>query len=195
MPEGSPTDPTPTTETEEVTAEATEAEEVATESRSPEEIEAIWKNRVSQKDKAHAAEAKALREERDAALAAANAKVKAEAVDASEADQWKARAEAAEKAAADERQARIIDVRSAKYPAAAEALGADVIAAMDEGKLAAANARLSSDEPPAPSPMDPNAAPKRNPAPPKSAGDKSVADLESDLRKFSPEFSERIANG
>jgi hypothetical protein len=71
VPEGSPTDPPAET----VTEETTTTEEVVTEARSPEEIEAIWKNRVSQKDIAHAAEAKALREQ----LAAAEARVSAKA--------------------------------------------------------------------------------------------------------------------
>jgi hypothetical protein len=164
-------------------------------------VEAIWKNRVSQKDKAHAAEARALRDEAAANKARAD-RLEAEQRtrtqgDLSEADRWKAQAEAANAALEQERQQRIAEVRVTKYPAAAEALDEAIILSMDEGKLAALNARLTSDgEPPAPSgPIDPNSAPKRPATPPSSPGDKSVEELQGDLKKYGPSYADRVVNG
>jgi hypothetical protein len=194
VPEGSPPDPAPVTEALEASPDPNETE-TPSEARSPEEIEAIWKNRVSKKDAAHDAEVKALRENLAAAEKRATAKAAAEAADASEADQWKARAEAAEAQVQQERQDHIREVRSTKYPHAAEALDPDVIAAMDEGKLASLNSRLSGEEEePSGGPIDPNAAPKRPPTPPTAPKEKSVAELEGDLRKFAPEFIADMAN-
>jgi hypothetical protein len=164
----------------------------ATETRSPEEIEAIWKNRVSQKDRAHAAEAKALRERAEAAEAKAARTAEAEAEGSSDADQWKAKYEASQKAVEQERTERLIEVREAKYPMAAEALEPEVLAKMDEGKLAALNARLDDGEPAPSGRIDPNAAPRRTPSPPTSPRDKSVAELEADLKRYGPGYVNQI---
>ena len=198
MPEGSPPDPVEGSATPEGSSE--EGQEPTTDEaqeRTPEEIEAIWKNRVSQKDKAHNAEAQALRNQNET-LKQRLERMEAEQRqknegDLSEADQWKAKAEDAERRAQQADQQRVIDVRLAKYPAAAEALDEAVLGSMDEGKLAALNTRLAGEGSPPSGPIDPNSAPKRNPAPPKSAADKSVAELESDLERYGPAFAARIS--
>jgi len=191
VPEGSPPDLVEGSEPVESSEEQNSISDESQE-RTPEEIEAIWKNRVSQKDKAHAAESTALRSERDE-LNRRLQRMEAEAQartqgELSEADAWKAKAEDAERRLQQTEQQRVIDVRLAKYPAAAEALDESVLGAMDEGKLAALNTRLAGEGSPSSGPIDPNSAPKRNPAPPKSPNDKTVAELEADLERYGPAY-------
>lgn len=195
MQEGSPPDPASASEAPAVTepTEPTEAEvsEVtATEPRTPEEIEAIWKNRVAGKDRAHAAETATLRQqleqERRQREALENQRSAEQAGQLSEAEQWKQKAEAAEARAAEIEKQRILDVRTAKYGAAAEALDETVLVAMDEAKLAALNARLSGEEaPPAPV-IDPNQ--PRRPTASAPSREKGIEELEADLKKYEPEF-------
>lgn len=171
-------------------------EEATSQERTPDEIEAIWRNRIAGKDRAHAAETSTLRqqlEEANRRAAAAEArKAQEAAAEMSEAEQWKARAEEAERRAAEIERQRVLDVRTAKYGAAAEALDADVLAAMDEAKLAALNARLTGDEAPAPPLIDPNSPRRQSASPAPSPREKSVEELEADLRKFEPEFEGRL---
>ncbi len=196
MQEGSPPDPAA------VSAEGepapTPAEEpsdselegaVSTE-RTPEQIEAIWRNRVAGKDRAHAAEAATLRQQIADYEARLAQRTQQENAEMSEAEREKARADAAEQQLAAERQARVLDVRKVKYAAAAEHLDEPTLAAMDEAKLASLNARLTDDGEGTPPPpvMDPSSAPRRSAAPPTSAKEKSVEELEADLRKYEPEF-------
>ena len=57
MQEGSPPDPAAESAAPEVTTRRSpRPEEVTEEERTPEQVEAIWKNRVAGKDSAHAAE-------------------------------------------------------------------------------------------------------------------------------------------
>lgn len=194
MAEGSPTSAPP--EALEATPPEGETPTDEQPEQTVEEVEAIWKNRVSQKDRAHDAEVKALRARAEAAEARAARKAEADAEGSSEAEVWKTRYEEAQKTADQEREARLIEVREAKYPLAAEALEPAILATMDEGKLAALNARLDNEaDAPAPSKgsqIDPNAAPRRSPAPPKPTEAKSVAELESDLKRYGPEFAASI---
>ena len=199
MVEGSPTDPAPQSDPNVVTpadpanptAEEVEAEVAAT-GRTVEEVEAIWKNRIAGKDRAHAAEAATLRQQIEAAnqrAAAAEARKAAEdAANMTEAEQWKAKAEENARELERERQTRILEVRSTKYSAAAEHLDEGALVAMDEAKLAALNARLQGDEPPPPPPIvDPNT-PRRPSTAPPAPRERSVEELEADLRKHEPAF-------
>lgn len=189
MADGSPNDSAPPAGDEANTSESSNSDSDEQAPQTVEEVEAIWKNRVSQKDKAHAAEAKALREQVASYEKRLSAKAEADSADESETGQWKAKYEEAQKAADQERQARLIEVREAKYPLAAEALEPEILAQMDEGKLAALNARLDSEEAPATGTrIDPNAAPRRSPSPPTSTRDKSVAELEADLKQHGPAY-------
>lgn len=193
MQEGSPADPsaaseaTAATETTEPTEG--EVEEVTSEARTPEEVEAIWRNRVAGKDRAHAAEAAELRRQ----IEALNQRITAgqsqsgQVTDPDDASQWKAKAEAAEQALREKEAAHAVEVRLAKYPAAAEVLSESALAAEDEAKLAALNARLSEESAAPPPVMDPNA-PRRPSQTPSTPRDKGVDELESDLKKFEPEF-------
>jgi hypothetical protein len=169
-----------------------EQEPVVTTESTPEQIEAIWKNRVAGKDRAHNAEVTSLREqvaERDRQLAAKRTKEEGEMSDY---EREKARADAAEERATEVERQRVLDTRTLKYPSALEALDEATFAGMDEAKLAALNARLTGDEAPTSPPqiMDPSAAPKRTSAPPASPRDKPVAELEDDLKKYAPEWQQ-----
>jgi hypothetical protein len=189
--EGSPPDPAPESEAPEVTPPA--AGEVTPEASTPEQVEAIWKNRVAGKDRAHAAAEAALRDQ----IAELNRKMEGKtAVDAenmSEVERANARAEAAERRANDIEQQRVLDVRSAKYPFAVEALKTPAaLAAMDEADLAALNATLSGGEPPPPPVIDPNAARRPSSTPPNAPRDRSIEELEADLKNQAPAFSESL---
>lgn len=188
MAEGSPPTPPPDGTAAAPPAPPLDDEQDEQPGQTVEDVEAIWKNRVAGKDKAHAAETKALREQLAAAEARANRKVEVEAAGSSDAEQWKAKYEEAQQAAEQERQARLIEVREAKYPLAAEALEPAQLASMDEGKLAALNARLDTDETPPAGRIDPNAAPRRTPSPPANPKDRSVEELEADLKRYGPAY-------
>lgn len=191
MAEGSPTSTPPAdVETPPETPESTDEQP---DIQSVEEVEAIWKNRIAGKDRAHNAEVAALR----ANLAAAEARAAQKAPisgDESEPNEWQVKYEAEAKARADERTAHQAEVRAAKYPLAAEALETGVLAQMDEGKLAALNARLDSGEQPPPSRIDPSQPPKRTPDAPKPTNERGIGELESDLKRYSPEYIDRITN-
>lgn len=204
MSEGSPTDPTPPSEivtdpTAAIGATARHADDseqlVDQNGKTVEEVEAIWKNRVAGKDRAHAAAEQALREERDRIAAERDAlkreREQQQQSTMSEADRYKAQAEQFQRELEQERQQRVIDLRTVKYSAAAEHLDTQALFAMDEGKLAALNARLTGEAEPAGSggPIDPNMAPKRSAAPPSSPAEKTKDDLLADLQKHEPEFT------
>lgn len=192
MLEGSPPDPAPESQATEVTPPA--EGEVTPEAATPEQIEAIWKNRVAGKDRAHAAAEQALRDQ----IAELNGKLAGKAaVDAenmTEVERANARAEAAERRANEIEQQRVLDVRRVKYASAAEAVDDDaVLATMDEAKLAALNARLTGDETPPPTTViDPNAARRPSSATPAAPRERSIEELEADLKNQAPAFSESL---
>jgi hypothetical protein len=180
-------------------AEPVVNETTSTTPSSVEEVEAQWRNRMSQLDKAHNAEVEALRRtlaDREAAEAKRRGELEqvrlaglseAERV-AAERDQYKTLLE-------QERVGRVIDTRKARYPAAAQNLGDDVLAQMDEGRLAALETRLAGQTVNPPSLIDPNSA-VRNTTPSAPAGDGSRTsdELKADLAKYGPEFAREIAN-
>jgi hypothetical protein len=106
----------------------------------PEDIEAYWRKRFSNSDKAHAAEAKVLREQLAALQSGKATEVASAESGAKEMTDMVSRLQAD---LAAERAARVIDTRKAKYPAAAQALGDEVIVQMDEARLAGLNESLT----------------------------------------------------
>lgn len=106
----------------------------------PEAIEQFWRNRQSQSDKAHAAEAAALRE-RIQQLEQSSSTGPRTAGDQSE--DSNALIEQLRSQLAEEKQLRVTETRAAKYPYAAEALDEVALSQMDEGKLANINQRLA----------------------------------------------------
>lgn len=194
MLEGSQPDPTPPSAEGEPAVPATDAAPVeAPTPQTVDEVEAIWRNRVSGKDRAHAAETATLRQQIEDYKSRLTQKEVTDLEGASDAEQWKARYEAEQQRADAAERQRLLDVRTAKYGAAAETLDEATIASMDEARLAALNARLQGDDTPRAIPMDPNAAPKRSSTPPASPREKSVAELESDLAKYEPEMLDALS--
>lgn len=148
-----------------------------------EEANAYWQKRMSGKDRAAAAAEQVLREQ----LAAAEAKANAATTSAGQpAEGGNAEAEQLRKELEQERRGRAIDARKAKYPAAAAGLSDEMIAVADEAKLAALQERLADEPGNFIAPTGP-----RRPAAPaagKSLDEKSVAELEADLRAASPGY-------
>lgn len=206
MTEGSPPDPSPSSESPEATPATAapsqepsdqEIAEAVSGAHTPEEIEAIWRNRVAGKDRAHAAETATLRSQIEASsrrTAELEAQLQQRTTEGlSEAEQWKAKAEAAERDLANERRSNTLQQRTLKYAAAAEALDEATLVGMDEAKLAALNTRLSTgaSEGPTPPqtptpPLDPNQAPRRPSGQSTGPRERSVEELEGDLSKHAP---------
>jgi hypothetical protein len=157
-----------------------------------EQVEAEWRNRVSQKDRAHAAEAKTLRQQ----IAALEAEAKAsDGRTASEQDAVKLENERLRKQLAERDIAYALAVRKAKYPGAADALDPEVFVAMDEAKLAGLESRLTpgalEEGPLATRTMVPATAP-RTTAVPKPLSEKTSAELEADLARLAPDFLRQL---
>lgn len=167
---------------------------VATEARTAEQVEAEYKARLSGKDKAHAAEKAAL--ERRVAEAEAKATTRSAAEEAARLSQMTdveriaAERDALKQELEQTKREAVIETRTARFPAAAESLGGDVIAQMDEEKLSALNERLSG-KPAAPR-MDPNTAARTQGAEPERT--QTSDELLAEMRKHSPAFEEQIRN-
>lgn len=80
-----------------------------------------------------------------------------------------------------ERAGRAIDTRKAKYPAASQALGDEVLAQMDEARLAALDASLDVDAR-TPRGVDRNNPQRTRPAGAKSPDDMTIEELKAHLR-------------
>lgn len=102
----------------------------------PEVIESYWRNRQSQSDKAHAAEVRVLRERLEATSKSAPEST-------TQGNDMADMVTRLQKELEAERSARVADVRRAKYPLASQALGDEVLAQMDEAKLAGLNEALT----------------------------------------------------
>ena len=110
--------------------------------RTVEAVEAEYRARLSGKDRAHAAEKKAL-EDRIAALTASTQQqetVKMDELAQLRSDNERLAREAAEAKAKE--QAAAIEARKARFPHAAESLGDDLVGTVPEDKLASLETRL-----------------------------------------------------
>jgi hypothetical protein len=166
-------------------------ESVSEEAKSVEEVEAIWRNRMSGKDKAHAAESKALRDR----IAALEAKQEASPKQGDGADPREAEIERLKQELEQTKVMSAIETRKAKYPFASDSLDDETLARMDEARLAGLNARLGTEsEPQRGTFTDPNAAQRRTQKS-TSPTEKSADDLKSDLRKMSPGFVSDLFGG
>lgn len=176
--------------TEERSVEGTEAtpEGSSTEPSTPEQVEAEWKYRVSQKDKAHAAETKALRDQ-IAALSATSGSAQQQAEGSlSEAEALRQQLALAQKTLAQKDAEHTAQLRSVKFPNAADALDPSALAAMDEAKLAGLEARLSAPGPRT-LPVDPSTPPRQPSGAAKPIEEKTAAELREDLRKMAPQIT------
>ena len=176
--EGTPATPAPAT--------PAEGSQDANSTRTAEQVEAEYKARLSGKDKAHSAEVAELRRQLEAAQQTGTMKA-TEAGEASQSvEELRKQLAEAEKARQADRQQFEGTLRSTKYPYAAEALDPQVLATMDEAKLAGLNARLTPSRPGAG--VDPST-PPRNTEVPKPTSEKTAAELRADLARLGPEYA------
>jgi len=175
--------------------EATESQEAPppTSESTVDEVDREWRNRMSKRDKAHAEETQALRRQIEEANAREERRRRAEEEQRlqsmTEAERVAAERDALQRQLAEEKTLRIVETRSARYPAAAAELGDEVLAAMDEGKLAALNTKLAGQTATSPPSMiDPNSAARTTVPSGAGSPDKSVADLQRDLEKYAGEW-------
>jgi hypothetical protein len=169
--------------------EAEATPETGSQAQTPtaEQVEAEYKARLSGKDKAHAAETATLRSQ----IAALEASQKDSTQrTATENDAIKTELENTKKQLVQTQRDALVTTRAARFPNAAEALEPDVLASMDEAKLAGLEARLA----PASAGLPPLASstPAKASTAPKPQSEKTVAELEADLRRFGPQFEQEI---
>lgn len=168
----------------------TSEQPVSSSAQSVEEVEAFWRNRMSGKDRADAAEKKVLREQ----IAALEAQVKSKPGEQTGDDVRDAEIARLKQELEQTKITSMVENRRAKYGLAAETLDDETLARMDEARLAALNARLGNEAAGRSSFTDPNAAQRRNQTP-TSATAKSADDLKSDLRKYAPGFVNDLFGG
>ena len=153
-----------------------------------EEVEARWKHRVSQKDKAHAAAETALREENDRLkrqLDASRAPSNGQAGDGGGNDAYlREQLAQSQREVEQERSLRAIEAKRAKYPALAKSVGesgSGIFGTSDDATLARLNALAEDDADSGTfAPMTPR---KGAPPKPKSLTEMSKDELEAELKR------------
>jgi hypothetical protein len=159
-----------------------------------EDVEAQWRHRVSQKDKAHAAAEQALREENDrlrrqveeasrsrSAGQSGSGGGNAGATD----DYYRDELAKRDREIEEERRLRAIEAKRGKYPALAKQVGesgSGVFGYADEATLARLNA-LADDETDGGSLFAPTTPRRAAPAKPKSLNEMTKAELEAELQR------------
>ena len=155
---------------------------------SAEEVDTRWRHRVSQKDKAHDAAEKALREENDALKrqleTASRPRSGGQSGDGESSDAAYLREQLAAKdrEVEQERALRNIEAKRAKYPALAKSVGdsGSSIFNSDDATLARLNALADDESSPTFAPTTPR---KAAPGQPKSLNEMDKAELEAELKK------------
>ena len=178
-------------------AETTGDEPVVPVGRTAEEVELEWRNRLSGKDKAHAAEKQRL-EALIQEMTAENQQTKAEAkTKMTDLETLQKQYADIQKELESERKGRAIDNRKAAFPNAAGILSEDILATMDEEGLKGLEQRLATtpmsgeaNTPPAPKPVLPNTAARTQDAPP--TAEPTIADLKSLLEQQAPAWREEL---
>lgn len=160
----------------------------------PEEVEAQWRHRVSQKDRAHAAAEQALRDENDALKRRLDATTAprpqssgqsaASGGNDQEVEALRQQLDEQRRATETEKQARVIEQRKAKYPALARGIGdagSSIFTTADEATLAKLNAQYDDGSSTG---TFASATPRRTPpTPAKPLADMSKAELEAELAR------------
>jgi hypothetical protein len=153
--------------------------------KTAEEVDAAWRHRVSQKDKAHAAAEAALRDERDALKrqleTASRAPSSGQSNGETGADAYlRDQLAEAKREAEQERTLRAIESKRAKYPALSKQVGSDSsIFAADDATLARLNALADDDT----TPFAPTTPRKAASVPAKSLNEMDKAELEAELKR------------
>lgn len=157
--------------------------------RSAEEVEAEYKARLSGKDKAHSAEVAELRRQLEAAQQTSQSAATQGEQATQSVEQLRQQLAEAQKAQQKQQQEFQAQLRTTKYPYAAEALDPQVLATMDEAKLSGLNARLTPSRPGAG--VDPST-PPRTTEQAKPTEEKSSAELKADLARLGPAFANEL---
>jgi hypothetical protein len=161
-----------------------------------EEVENQWKHRVSQKDKAHEAAERALRDENDAlrrqveTFTSQSPRPQSNGQSAQGNEDpavgvLRAQLEEQRRATETERQTRIIETRKSKYPALARGVGdagSAIFTTADEATLAKLNAQYD-DGSSGSGTFAPTAPRRSTPLPAKPLGEMNKAELEQELRR------------
>lgn len=157
--------------------------------RTPEQVEAEWQAKQSALGRQHAATEQTLR----ARIAALEAQTASGERTAPEQDAIRQENELLRKQLADREVAYAAEMRKVRFPLAAEALDAGVLATMDEAKLAGLEARLTPQAGVAASPRVESSTPPRNIDQPKPLEEKTAAELKADLARLAPAFLSEIS--
>ena len=156
------------------------------------EVEAQWRHRVSQKDRAHAAAEQALRDENDALRRQVEASTKPRSQSSGQSGEGndpavetlRQQLDEQRRATEAERAARVIEQRKAKYPALARNIGEagnSIFATADEATLARLNAQY--DDGSSTGTFAPTTPRRAAMTPPKALGEMTKAEIEEELRK------------
>jgi exonuclease VII large subunit len=154
--------------------------------RTPEQVEAEWSAKQAALGRQYAAENKALRDQIEALRTAQQTTEQVATGSTSEAEALKRQLADMQKQLQQREQEYTANLRSTKYPHAAEALDPQVLATMDEAKLAGLEARLT---PAFPGIGIESSTPPRVSSAPKSIEDKTVDELKADLARLAPAFN------
>ena len=156
--------------------------------RTPEQVEAEWQARQSALGRQHAAETQALRAQ-VAALEASQKDSSQRTV--AENDAIKTELENTKRQLVETQRTALVQTRAARFPNAADALEPDVLAAMDEAKLAGLEARLAPQVSPSAPPLA-SSTPAKGSSAAKPLSEKSIAELEADLKRYGPQFEKEL---
>jgi hypothetical protein len=167
--------------------------------RTPEEVEAEWKHRFSQRDKAHAEETKTLRDQLGRLQAAEDERRRAEETKRQEnmtdAQRMQDQIASLQRQLEDRDKAYTVEVRKVRFPNIAAELDDSALAVMDEAKLAALDARLNGQTATPPSLIDPNSAARAvNGSSITPPGEKTSDQLKAELERLGPQFAQEITN-
>jgi hypothetical protein len=152
--------------------------------RTAEEIEQFWRNRVSKKDKTHAAAERALREEIASLKSAAAASATSSSQDGGT-EPVNPQIATLQRELEEERRARVIDQRKAKYPALAAQATDDLFSISDEATLAKLNAMADENSGGGRTLIAPTNPARSAARPPKSLQDMTKDEVLRELQKMS----------
>jgi hypothetical protein len=147
--------------------------------RTAEQVEAEWQSRHTALGRQHAAEVQSLKDQLAAAQASQQSATTNSAEAGNEVEALKRQLAEAQKAQQTQAQQYATELRTTKYPYAAEALDPQSLASMDEAKLAGLNARLAPQTSRPGAGIDPSTPPRDTAQKPIS--EKTAAELKAEI--------------
>lgn len=159
--------------------------------RTVEQVEAEWQSRHTALGRQHAAEVASLKAQLETAQKAERQDTSGTSDAGNEVEALKRQLAEAQKAQQQQAQQYTAELRKTKYPYAADALDPEMLATMDEAKLAGLEARLKPSRPGMP--VDPNT-PQGGKQAPKPMEEKSAKELKADLARMGAGFAAELRN-